>query len=106
MLPWTCSHSAADLVGKKVKTTLWGYVPDCTGEDVDKDIIGEAIGTVEGVTSYNPDVLRIKLELFCDNFVNAPWTTDFKNARTCMGPPSNMKDGYLEEWYYNLEVVG
>lgn len=92
-------------IGKRVKTTLWGYVPDLYGEDVDKDIIGEAIGVVESVCSYNPDILRVKMELFCDNVKDAPWTADFSRARTCMGPPNNLRDGYLEEWYYNLELI-
>jgi hypothetical protein len=105
MLPWTCPHSATDLIGKKVKGSLWGYVPDCTGEDVDKDFIGEFIGTVEAVCDYNPDRLRIKRELFQDNVKDAPWTPDFSRARTCMGEPNNMEGEYIEEWFYNLSIV-
>lgn len=105
MLPWTCPHTAADLIGKRIKTSLWGYVPDFTGEDVDKDYIGDVMGIVEGVCTYNPDRLRIRLEWFRDNVKDAAWDEDFSRARTCMGPPNNMQDGYLEEWFYNLEIV-
>jgi hypothetical protein len=89
------------MINQKVQATVWHYVPNFYGDDVDKDFLGDIIGTVESVAPYNPNILRIKVEKFKPNFVNAEWTEDLTAIRWAC----HFKDGYLEEWDYNAQRI-
>jgi hypothetical protein len=87
------------MINQKVQVGVWHYVPN--GDDVDKDFLGDIIGTVESVALYNPNILKIKVEKFKPNVGNAEWTDNLSE----LNGASHYENGYLEEWYYNAKSV-
>ncbi len=98
--------SPEGLVGKNVQFSLWGYVPDCTGEDVDKDTSGEVRGVIEGV-NLKTGICKVKPTEFRPNVGGAEWSGDVSdsNMRGHLLSLSHWYDDHFEEYFYNLDVI-